>query len=496
MILPAFNDIIVIKERDFDSTVPRSRNIEDPRGLIKSSVAIKENINKIFPHKSREENYRGITSSKISDHKDLFQMKTQSREIVVENTSLNTVGKAIKLPPKSSKRQSIAIIGIHGWMPNLLQKLYPTPPSELFCEKMKDSICEYLKIKSEEANITKISLSGHGKVEDRVEKYYENIKTNIAQRKSLEEAKFIFIVSHSQGVPTSILLLSMLLDSEILNSKNQQICALLMAGINQGPVSGFRFAAEIEGIVLNDLPTIELFQFQFSQSKLAQRYRDATRNVLIQGVKIVYMASGNDEVVPLHSSLFVNFNHPAITRCIYINEDAYRCRQFIADLIRYLILLRNSGLSDQNLLLYISDSIVGYLKDGGHRRIYTEPETYKYSIQHLFESKRIDQVEPIFEDFDHRNYPNEFYFPWAIRGLLSDPHILTSNTLTKEIILLQEKFSEWDPTKECTSGKESVLKLKLQMAPFGDPKEAKFLPAIFNSTKTDLTSKHSTSVMN
>ncbi len=40
--------------------------------------------------------------------------------------------------------------------------------------------------------------------------------------------------------------------------------------------------------------------------------------------KMVYIASLNDQVVPLYSGLFTNVNHPLILRAVYIDGDAYQ----------------------------------------------------------------------------------------------------------------------------------------------------------------------------
>ena len=41
-------------------------------------------------------------------------------------------------------------------------------------------------------------------------------------------------------------------------------------------------------------------------------------------VKMVYIASLNDQVVPLYSGLFTAASHPLILRALYIDGDAYQ----------------------------------------------------------------------------------------------------------------------------------------------------------------------------
>jgi hypothetical protein len=42
-------------------------------------------------------------------------------------------------------------------------------------------------------------------------------------------------------------------------------------------------------------------------------------------VKMVYIASLNDQVVPLYSGLFTAAEHPLILRALYIDGDVYQC---------------------------------------------------------------------------------------------------------------------------------------------------------------------------
>lgn len=41
-------------------------------------------------------------------------------------------------------------------------------------------------------------------------------------------------------------------------------------------------------------------------------------------VKMVFIASLNDQVVPLYSGLFTAASHPLILRALYIDGDAYQ----------------------------------------------------------------------------------------------------------------------------------------------------------------------------
>lgn len=53
-------------------------------------------------------------------------------------------------------------------------------------------------------------------------------------------------------------------------------------------------------------------------------------------VKMVYIASLNDQVVGLYSGLFTSVTHPLILRALYIDGDAYQC-------VSVVLILRESG---------------------------------------------------------------------------------------------------------------------------------------------------------
>jgi len=53
-------------------------------------------------------------------------------------------------------------------------------------------------------------------------------------------------------------------------------------------------------------------------------YHGACDDIIMYQVKMVYIASLNDQVVPLYSGLFTAASHPLILRALYIDGDAYQ----------------------------------------------------------------------------------------------------------------------------------------------------------------------------
>lgn len=104
---------------------------------------------------------------------------------------------------------------------------------------------------------------------------------------------------------------------------------------------------------------------------------DSLRIILNAGVKLTVVGSLNDQVVPLYSALFSGVSHPAILRAVYIDSDAFRTSDFLANLIVFAIRLRNAGLSDHDLVYHVSEALAGALTGVGHSKIYEEEDVYK-----------------------------------------------------------------------------------------------------------------------
>lgn len=113
--------------------------------------------------------------------------------------------------------------------------------------------------------------------------------------------------------------------------------------------------------------------------------------------KTVYIASLNDQVVPIYSGLFTAASHPRILRALYIDGDAYQyvvinhtapersqcadrsycsSSDFLSNLLVLLLRVMNSGLSDGGLLNHLSEATAGTLSGVGHSTVYEELATY------------------------------------------------------------------------------------------------------------------------
>ncbi|CAG8629404.1 139_t:CDS:2 [Ambispora gerdemannii] len=390
------------------------------------------------------------------------------------STGLKTVTNFLRLNGLANiydRKQPIVIIAIHGWQPKLLQNFVKLD-SHKFCVRMAQAIRLKLNLGPNEGDITSISLNGYGMILNRRDDFLKQIQGNKTKCDKIKNAKILFMVGHSQGVPVSVLLMDKLIEVGLVNPDHQQICACLMAGISQGPVKRFDVAERLAQI-LDDDQSAEMFALQRSSSPISRAYRDAASHILKRGVKVLYLACGNDEAVPLHSSLYSNMYHPSINRGIYVAGYVYKQKKFVADLVRILLRIRNNNHSDHGLLVLLSEALIGYLCDKGHSDLHDEPETYQYAVDHLYHSKEYKGIDVKFTEFDYTlpEKPRNIYMAWAMRGLLSDEKTIISEKLIPDFKNLRESFKTWSPHPLDLT----AIELKCDLQPFGDDTEEQYI---------------------
>lgn len=76
---------------------------------------------------------------------------------------------------------------------------------------------------------------------------------------------------------------------------------------------------------------------------------------------MVYIASLNDQVVPIYSGLFTAVSHPLILRALYIDGDAYQYVNFMRTSPPFLNVLQLIRLPFKPLGLAVADKEYGSL---------------------------------------------------------------------------------------------------------------------------------------
>lgn len=113
----------------------------------------------------------------------------------------------------------------------------PTGTSHKFCEQMKNATKNYFlnqhQLEIPDGSIITIPLFWEGKIQERVDKFEQQIKDEWAE--CLKTADIILWATHSQGTPVSVILMHRLIKSGLIRPHQQLICMLAMAGISHGP---------------------------------------------------------------------------------------------------------------------------------------------------------------------------------------------------------------------------------------------------------------------
>lgn len=361
-----------------------------------------------------------------------------------------------------NKIKKILIIGVHGFFPTkMIRPLIGAPKgtSLKFANEAEKAMLRYCiennLITEGEANdisIQKIALEKEGKIFDRVT-FFTEILTK--WKSELNDADFIFVASHSQGCVVSIMLLAKLIKMGILkNPLTKRIGILGMAGINNGPFYGVdkSFLMKAYSAIENESLT-ELFELTKFSSPQSLAYKESIQIIINANVKICFIGSINDQLVPLYSALASHVYHPNIYRACYIDQSS-QAPVFIKKLVSLCCHLQNIGYFDNNVLKELSAVLAGPITGGGHSKIYNDGKVYDMGIKFVLDTddivipptdfssftKRPDYLmnpvrfqEPEYEEIVRipatnqvyiKEYDvgkigtNPFILPWCLRGLI------------------------------------------------------------------------------
>ncbi|KAJ7293409.1 hypothetical protein C8J57DRAFT_1268974 [Mycena rebaudengoi] len=373
----------------------------------------------------------------------------------------------------------VVVIGIHGWFPGAVMRSVlgePTGTSTKFVNMMVQALEEFqTEYGVSLETITRIPLEGEGTIDKRVEKLYTNLTENSEWMSDLHAADVIFVATHSQGSIVSTHLLDKLIKnghirtggSDVSKDPNsisraapsasaahplppppaQRVCCLALCGIHLGPLRYLSSSSLVLPYIqyFESAAAKELFEFQTTESDVSKAYVSALRNVVDNGTKMVYVASLNDQVVPIYSGLFTAASHPLILRALYIDGDAYHSSDFLSNLLVLLLRLFNSGLSDSGLLAHLSEATAGSLNGVGHSTAYEEISTYALAVKYLFLTNSGFDTHPklTVESFDANLEQNDYEIPWSLRDLIADDRV--AHFFSREISELATAFRQWHP---------------------------------------------------
>ena len=343
----------------------------------------------------------------------------------------------------------VLIIGVHGFFPTKMIRPIigePTGTSMKFAQVGETAVLSWAKENNLNIEIQKIALEKEGKIFDRVEFFFDILKNSA---NDIKKADFIFVCSHSQGCPVSVILMSKLLEYGIID-ENKKIGILGMAGINIGPFFGMdrSFFVRAYSTIENE-SLLELFQFQNFESLQSRKYIESLRNLVRHDVKLTFVGSIDDQLVPLYSAIALHVQHPNIFKAVYI-DGSTNTPDFVARIIKLSCMLHNIGSTDHDVIKEISNALAGPITGGGHSRIYNDLKVYKLALDFILktESSNIAIEQPVrYRPFDIKklgNGANPFNLPWCARGLFFE----VSKRLPSgkdEIQLVFREFEDWQP---------------------------------------------------
>ncbi|KAI3399893.1 hypothetical protein diail_5404 [Diaporthe ilicicola] len=338
-------------------------------------------------------------------------------------------------PPKLKKALAI---GVHGLFPATYLRAMigqPTGTSLKFADHGAEGIRRWAESHGcEDCEIEKVALEGEGKIADRVENLWKLLLNWIDH---IREADLIIVSCHSQGVPVSVMLLAKLIELGIITNAKIGVCA--MAGVNLGPFPDYKSGM---GMLMGS--AAELWEFANSESEVSKRYEASLKAVLAYGVRITYVGSIDDQLVPIESAIYSPASHPYIYRAVFI-DGRIHAPDFIAHLVGFACKLRNLGVSDHGLIRELSVPLAGSLYGGeGHSRLYDDGQVYDLAISHALETTNVGDVPCEIQKFEGLTTSNPYLLPWIMRGLLEEDFVKTElSTETEELL---KQFDDWKPT--------------------------------------------------
>lgn len=390
------------------------------------------------------------------------------------NISLN------KLSDGKTRPVKVLIVGLHGFFPTKMIRPIigePTGTSTKFISEAEKSVLRWFHRNKTPIEISKIALEKEGKVFDRVDFFYEVLQKWISE---INKADFVYFVAHSQGCPVTIILLAKLIEAGIIEvdnvlppdnapmafskgRKKKVVCVLAMAGINNGPFYGAdqTFFVKAYSAIESDSLS-ELFEFQNFHSVQSQKYIQSLRICIASNVKICFVGSINDQLVPLYSSTCQFAHHPNIFKATFVDKDS-KTPAFITRIVSIANNLINLGYDDHGIIKEISGSLAGTLTGGGHSKIYDEGQVYELGIKFALETTDLPLDIPV----KYRHYEvdqlgsNPYHLPWCMRGLLYETGVHLDRS---GIDSLFKEFEEWEPeTKQLKNVKYRLNGLKSKL---------------------------------
>ena len=88
---------------------------------------------------------------------------------------------------------------------------------------------------------------------------------------------------------------------------------------------------------------------------MSLRLIESMQVLVHHNVKLTFCGSIDDQWVPVFSSIGINFNHPNIFKCVFVDKHS-EIPKFIISLLKIILIMKNLGHSYHNLLQNLSET--------------------------------------------------------------------------------------------------------------------------------------------
>lgn len=438
--------------------------------VIKSEDGPTSSGNEVIP--KFEENFRQITwrtQLRLLGEHLIYRERSSERHLYQCDQS------------KMKPIKKVVIIGVHSFLPIKMVRTMigeSTGNSNTYVKQAREAVRQWMEEHDEESDIVTIALEGEGLIEERVEESFKLLKN---WRKTIEASDLLIVVGHLQGSLIGIRLLENILDSYKMK-KEAKVGMMSMNGVNCGPFANLSNKLVIRAYTSEENDIInELFEMSKKASKLGARIELSMAKLIHHNVKIVFSGKMNEMFIPMYSSLNMNIEHMNIYRMMYFNGET---PQFIKQLMKIILLVKNYGYSDHNLIKDLSEKF----RSNSTGEIFNQPVIYQESIKFILQTTNYQQAKPLTKPSNtlesiHKNLVgsgvskvsslsiynpemnspindssinsgaaqtsneiNLYHLPWNVRGLIQDLLRIKNINGAELITELINSYRGWEPT--------------------------------------------------
>ncbi|WWC92594.1 uncharacterized protein L201_007553 [Kwoniella dendrophila CBS 6074] len=492
LVIPTFTDTFDRPPRSFLPPQPPEPPVEAAKGLTAATTGLAwKALGAVgnYVYGGSDLAQRITPDTLAEDEKEIRSRKEGSN---VGNDLPRRIGLGSGTPDDGWRQvKRVVVVGVHGWFPaKMLNSVIgePTGTSVKFANMMGQAVQQFFQEKGvDDIRLTLMPLEGEGTIESRVDRLYKAYLSNPAWINDLRRADAIFFAAHSQGcIVTTHLISRMIAQGHIRTPLNgeavsrcewafgpigvlppeeprrgrrspaqihgsdggyQKVAMLAMCGVHLGPLYSISTSTVIQPYLqwFENAAARELFEFQDSTSAVSVAYQKALSMVLENEVRVVLLASLNDQVVPIYGASFSTATHPLLLRALYVDGASYTQSDFMTNLLCFAFMLRNAGIDDQRLVEHLSEATAGSLTGVGHSTPYEELSCYSIAVQYLFHAGSARQpMTPLeIEPFSARDAKNDFELPWIMRALVDSPEV--KDLFPGELKDLKEGVLHWRP---------------------------------------------------